>query len=108
MPEKPARKQIIQRLLDKEQHSLSEENIDEIGGKTDGYSGADMANLCREAAMGPIRSIDKSLIETGEIDTLRPINEEDFVCALRQVKASVSNQDLEQYEVWNNKYGAGQ
>ena len=34
----------------------SEEHIEEICRLTEGYSGADMANLCKEAAMGPIRS----------------------------------------------------
>jgi SpoVK/Ycf46/Vps4 family AAA+-type ATPase len=38
-----------------ERHELGEEHIEEICRLTEGYSGADMANLCKEAAMGPIR-----------------------------------------------------
>jgi len=34
---------------------FSEEHVEEICRMTEGYSGADMANLCKEAAMGPIR-----------------------------------------------------
>lgn len=30
-------------------------DFDEIVRKTDGYSGADMSNVCREAAMMPLR-----------------------------------------------------
>lgn len=30
-------------------------DYDEIVRKTDGYSGADMSNVCREAAMMPLR-----------------------------------------------------
>ena len=44
-------------------HSLTEENVVSIGAKAEGYSGADMATLCKEAAMGPIRSLDYSRID---------------------------------------------
>jgi ATPases of the AAA+ class len=79
----------------------------EIVQETDGYSGADMTNLCKDAAMGPIRSLDYSKIES--IDTLdvRPIRVIDFRDALRQVKASVSDRDLALYLDWNNKFGSG-
>ena len=38
---------------------------------------------------------------------VRPISSEDFDCALRQVRASVSTQDLALYEDWNSRYGSG-
>jgi len=107
LPEAEARLQIIQNLLGKEKNDLSEEDVSEIVSKSDGYSGADMANLCREAAMGPIRSMDLSLIENMDVEQVRPINKQDLLDALRQVKASVSDQDLQMYEDWNEKYGAG-
>lgn len=52
-----ARKQIVERLMSSERSSLTSEQIDEIASLTDGYSGADMKNLCQEASLGPIRSI---------------------------------------------------
>ena len=36
-----------------------------------GYAGADMANLCREAAYGPIRSLDMSQIASARADQVR-------------------------------------
>ena len=36
-----------------------------------GYSGADMANLCREAALGPIRSISLDEIENISADQVQ-------------------------------------
>ncbi|KAJ8318366.1 hypothetical protein KUTeg_003457 [Tegillarca granosa] len=57
LPETAARKQIVLNLLSQQVYQLSEPELDVICSKTDGYSGADMANLCREAALGPIRSM---------------------------------------------------
>ena len=51
MPEFDGRKQIILNLMRKQQNSLTEEEIDYIAKLTDGYSGADMTNLCREAGI---------------------------------------------------------
>ena len=47
---------------------FSEEDVSNVVDMTDGYSGADMANLCSEAAMGPIRSLDFSLLESVPAD----------------------------------------
>ena len=55
LPDEEARTCILARLLGKERHSVSEEELRMISEMTEGYSGADMANLCREAAYGPIR-----------------------------------------------------
>ena len=57
LPDKPARLTILSRLLGQERCDLAEEEMRDISEKTQGYSGADMANLCREAAYGPIRSL---------------------------------------------------
>lgn len=57
-----ARRQIVDRLMGTEKNDLTREDIDEIAKLTDGYSGADMKNLCQEASLGPIRSIDFQLI----------------------------------------------
>ena len=67
LPEGAARRKIITNLLREERHSLTEEQVEEVVGRTEGYSGADMANLCKEAAMGPVRSLDFGAIETMEV-----------------------------------------
>lgn len=104
LPESGARSTIIKNLLSNQAHSLSDEDIDFICSKTEGYSGSDMDGLCREAAIGPIRSISDILnISTNDV---RPISRLDFEEALNQVRASVSNQDLELYLDWNQKFGS--
>ncbi|KAF1744418.1 hypothetical protein MXB_5285 [Myxobolus squamalis] len=57
LPDNKAREQIINNLLSKQSHSIEADDILLIVQKTCGYSGADMMNLCKEAALGPIRDI---------------------------------------------------
>ena len=47
-----------------------------------GYSGADMKNLCNEAAFGPVRSAPNIL--DINVEDVRPIQVEDFESALYQ------------------------
>ena len=67
-----------------------------------------MANLCSEAAYGPIRGLSIHDIESIAADEVRPITHEDFQTALQQVKPSVSSQDLGLYIEWNKQFGSWQ
>ncbi|CAH8557991.1 unnamed protein product [Heterobilharzia americana] len=106
LPSRDARKQIVQRLLRQNHHRLKETDFWDIADRADGYSGADMANLCREAAMGPIRSLSIEAIQHIACEEVRPVELTDFYAAFRQVRASVSCDDLEQYLKWNSQYGS--
>ena len=80
LPEELARKQIIENLLQVQgQHSLSDDQMLSVAKQTKGYSGADMAELCKESAMGPIRSLDYSEIENIDVENVRDITMEDFI-----------------------------
>ncbi|XP_068709902.1 fidgetin-like protein 1 isoform X2 [Montipora foliosa] len=105
LPDACAREQIITSLLSQQKYSLSKQDLMSIVQHTQGYSGSDMANLCREAALGPIRSIVN--IQYIEADQVRPIVFKDFEAALHQVRASVSEKDLDLYTEWNKLYGSG-
>jgi len=94
-----------------------DENIDwdTLVKKSDGYSGADISNVCREAALMPMR---KMLQEGGgfmkfkEIESLKnditdvPIGMEHLVEALKNVSKSVSNNDLLVYTKWMAEFGS--
>ena len=106
LPEVGARVKIVSNMLQSQSHHLESHHFDSIGELTDGYSGADMSNLCKEAAMGPIRSLDYSKMDSIQPEDVRAIKFEDFNDALKQVKASVSDKDLKMYMDWNEQYGS--
>ncbi|XP_043832197.1 fidgetin-like protein 1 [Dromiciops gliroides] len=107
LPEASARKQIVKNLMAKEHFCLSEEEISLIVKQSDGFSGADMTQLCREASLGPIRSLQTIDIATVTPDQVRPIAFVDFENAFKTVRPSVSLKDLELYENWNKTFGCG-
>ena len=91
-------------------------NIDELVKLTDGYSGADIANVCREAALMQMR---RKLMKTGggfdimslandpqklqeELDA--PVSQTDITTAIKNISKSVSKNDLKKYEEWTNEF----
>ncbi|CAL8256853.1 unnamed protein product [Lota lota] len=107
LPEAGARRQIIASLMAREKNQLGAEELKSVVVAAEGFSGADMTQLCREAALGPIRSIQLSDIATISPDQVRPILYRDFQDALKAVRPSVSPKDLELYEEWNRTFGCG-
>lgn len=79
---------------------------------TKGFSGADMSNLCREAAMMPLRRrLNASGININEIEQLRkdvdvPVSQKDFEDALKNTSKSVSQKNLDFYAEWQKKFGS--
>ncbi|XP_072379253.1 fidgetin-like protein 1 isoform X1 [Diabrotica undecimpunctata] len=107
LPNYEARLQLVQQLIMNENHQLTFENFEKIAALSDGYSGADIKTLCSEASLGPIRSIDMTMIEHIQANEVRSLLMEDFEKSLNRVKSSVSPDDLEQYITWNKTYGSG-
>lgn len=107
LPELEARIQMLTSLLQKEPNQINEQEIAEIGRLTDGFSGADMKTLCHEALMGPIRSIRLEDLESIDVHDVPRVSFLDFTNALKRVRASVSKDDLVQYEKWDSTYGLG-
>ncbi|CAH1176906.1 unnamed protein product [Phaedon cochleariae] len=107
LPDQEARLQLVTRLMAKERHSLTVSDLEKIASLSAGYSGADLRNVCAEASLGPIRSIDAALIERVRADDVRPLEMRDFEGALGRVRSSVSPADLERYVSWDGTYGSG-
>ncbi|XP_008552405.2 fidgetin-like protein 1 [Microplitis demolitor] len=107
LPEFEARKQIVNNLLRNERHHLSEEDVETVAEKADHFSGADMTTLCKEASMGPIRSIPFDMMENIRMEDVRGVTIDDFLEAFKRVRPSVAQDDLVHYVKWDKTYGSG-
>jgi SpoVK/Ycf46/Vps4 family AAA+-type ATPase len=83
---------------------LPSKELDQLVRATDSYSGSDMAALCREAAMGPIRDLGPAVASVA-LDKIRAINLHDFVQALQVIKPSVNLAQLESFQAFTRDYG---
>lgn len=113
LPCKTARKQLIERLLKNNNHSLNDEDFETLSSRTEGFSGADINNLCKDAANVPIVEImrkhgpteAKSIVEKMDKSDLN-IQMKHFEEALISRKPSVSTAELKQYEDWDREFGS--
>uniref|UniRef100_A0A3B5MY13 Katanin catalytic subunit A1 n=1 Tax=Xiphophorus couchianus TaxID=32473 RepID=A0A3B5MY13_9TELE len=86
-------------------------NLDLIAEKIEGYSGADITNVCRDASMMAMRRRIQGLspeeIRALSKDELQmPVTMEDFTMTLKKISKSVSAADLEKYESWMAEFGS--
>jgi SpoVK/Ycf46/Vps4 family AAA+-type ATPase len=106
LPDFEARLALFKNLLKKERHSLTEDQMFEISKLTEGYSGSDCDNLCRDAALGPIRDLQNVDMANMDFSTVEPIGLRHLVDAMAQIKASVSSGDLEEYVKYEQEFGS--
>ena len=91
-------------------------NIAELVKMTEGYSGADIANVCREAALMQMR---RKLMKTGggfdimelannpqklQEELEAPVSQTDILTAIKNISKSVSQSDLKRYEEWTSEF----
>jgi len=106
LPDLPARAAIFQIHTAGVESSLDDEDFIELAARSDGYSGRDISNVCREVIMLPIRELDMSgLLESSEEVEVRSIVIEDFVKTLKKVKPMTNQASLKQYIDWTNEFG---
>ncbi len=86
-----------------------DEDIDFKGlsDMTEGYSGSDIANVCKEAVMAPIRELDQTDLINDTSVSARPVRHQDYLNALENVNKSVSTKELIRFERWDDEFGAG-
>ncbi|KAM6991821.1 katanin p60 ATPase-containing subunit A1 isoform 2-T2 [Tautogolabrus adspersus] len=95
----------------KELELATDVDLDKIAEKLEGYSGADITNVCRDASLMAMRRRIEGLtpeeIRNISGDEMHmPTTMEDFESALKKVSKSVSAVDLEKYEKWIEEFGS--
>ena len=108
LPDATARRHLVDHLIGKEKNSLTQADMDAIVRRSEGYSGSDLNQLCRNAALGPLREIaakQRGQLSTIDAKDVRAIGMRDFDKAFRLVKATVLQKDLDVLEEWNRQFG---
>ncbi|KAL0487556.1 katanin p60 ATPase-containing subunit [Acrasis kona] len=89
-----------------------EVTLDYLAARTEGFSGADIMSVCRDASMMPLRRAiaDKSpdeIVELKEQGALQfTLGVGDFNEAFKSVQSSVSTKELERYQSWMDEFGS--
>lgn len=105
LPIESDRRVLLNVMLRKNNHELTNQDIDHLARATEGFSGADLKALCTDAAMGPIRQLGPRALEVNVHD-VPPITFKHFKRSLKGTKPSVAPSDLVQYEEWDKVYGS--
>lgn len=105
LPDTCARVALLQKLLSKHDNPLSKKELERLARLTDGYSGSDLTALAKDAALAPIRELDREELKAVEADQVRDIDLGDFLESLKRIRKSVSPQTLQTYANWSRDYG---
>ena len=120
LPDSLGRKELF-RINMRDVEMDSDVNLDELAERAAGYSGADVANVCRDASMMSVRRIMeaarkqglgkeqmqamlKEQKQAGALNTA--VSRADFIMALSKVNRSVSDNDMLRYSDWMAEFGS--
>ena len=85
LPDKVSRKKIFQAIL-RDKPISKDVDLDKLVEKTDGYTGADIAAVCREAGMEAVR---EAIKKGKDPNTIKEIKMKHFEQALKKIKPSL-------------------
>jgi len=106
LPDRNIRTQIIEDIAGQVDVRMTSRELTELVAQTKGYSSSDIAELCKDAAMGPVRDMNPETLARITPKELPPVRHKHFLAALGNVRQSVSAKSLELYRIWATKYGS--
>ena len=105
LPDLAARGAIF--LLNSKGVDLAEDvDFEVLAEITEGYSGSDIAMVCREAIMTPIREMDMAGAIGDTSIMARSATQDDYLEAIESINPSVSDDEVEKYDNWNEEFGS--
>ncbi|XP_051470824.1 katanin p60 ATPase-containing subunit A1 isoform X4 [Apus apus] len=110
LPSAKGREELL-RINLRELELADDVDLANIAEKMEGYSGADITNVCRDASLMAMRRRIEGLTpeeirNLSRDDMHMPTTMEDFEIALKKVSKSVSAADIEKYEKWIAEFGS--
>ncbi|CAG9794993.1 unnamed protein product [Diatraea saccharalis] len=109
LPDESTRVKLLKLCL-REVALADDVQLPELANKLDGYSGSDICNLCRDAAMmtmrqkiagkspDQIRKLKRSELEA-------PVSKVDLEAAMEKTRRTVSQADVARYTTWMQRHG---
>ncbi|TFF95525.1 AAA family ATPase [Candidatus Thorarchaeota archaeon] len=91
-PDKEARVEIL-KVHTRDMPLADDVDLKEIARLTEGYSGADIEGLCREAAMAAVRGDWKA----------KPVEMKHFEQAMNEIRPSISSEDAQRYQAQKDR-----
>jgi len=101
LPDKEARAAILEIHMEDIEVAPSVD-FEELADLTEGYSGRDISIVCREAAMEPIRELQRTgrMDDEREILDIRPVSRDDLLNAIENIRPATPPEDVKRYIDW--------
>lgn len=110
LPLEEGRRELI-RINLKDIEVAKDVDIDVLARRTEGYSGDDLTNICRDASMNGMRrkiagKTPEEIKNMTKDQMYEPVAMRDFDEALSKISRSVSTADIERHEKWLSEFGS--
>jgi spastin len=103
MPTMESRVELLTNLMKKQSNKLSKSDIENIAKQTSNFSGSDLTQLAKDAAMAPLREMSVSQIKG--TNGLRPLVHSDITKSYQRVRPSTTKESIVELEQWTKSYG---
>ncbi|CAM6090201.1 unnamed protein product [Calypogeia fissa] len=110
LPNEESRRDLI-RINLKDVEIAKDVDVEELARRTEGYSGDDLTNICRDASMNGMRrkiagKTPEEIKGMTKDQMYEPVAKRDFDDALAKISRSVSTADIERHEKWLAEFGS--